>query len=460
MKNTYTKTSLYSLIVILAITTSQNAVGQCVISTSVSYQPTPNVCSGNTLTISATTNVSGVSYSWTGPNNYTNTSQNAVIPNVNSVHTGTYKVVVSKAGCSSDSDSVAIIVHTTPTPPLIPQTPICSGDTLKIDLLQFAKNASAIGWAPNGSSDTITFSPLTFPNALKHTHSGEYKVVVSNATCTSDTLRVIIPQHDIVYQPDTPVAGVNKTPLCSGDTLILSGSSGTAVGGYYWTGPNQQNYIAKDVTINGYSVVGKQQFILRTDSNGCFSVPDTLDIDVYPINNPKVSISASPSFIVSQNVMVTLTALPVDSGYNTQYQWRKNGVDMAGETSKTLSVVTSQDIHPGDLISVWIQSSPTCAAIDTALSNEVSVTITAGINDINKTSAVLLYPNPAKDRLVVKSEKEISSVQVTNITGTVIDIDNRQVDKNTIHINTSTLPQGVYLLKTDLGIQRFIKTAN
>lgn len=460
MKNTFSKLTIYITLFIGALLFGNIGFAQCSINTSISYHPTPNICSGDTLTLSATANVSGVSFTWSGPNNYTSSGQNAVLPSVTTNHTGVYKVVVTKTGCASDSDSVSITVNQTPTPPLLPKTPICSGDTLDIDLLQFPKNTTAIGWAPNGYSDTVIQSPLTFPNAEKHTHSGEYKIVASSATCTSDTLRVIIPQYEIVNRPDTPVASIAQTPLCSGDTLRLTGSSNSTVDGYYWTGPNQQNYIAKDVTINGYNIVGKQQFILHTDSNGCFSVPDTLDIDVHPIKSPSVSIQADPSFIVAPNVLVTLTALPVDSGANVQYQWRKNGADISGETGKTLSVVTTQSIQQGDLISVWINTTPTCAPTSTAVSNLVSINILLGINEVENENELQLYPNPVQDVLTIKAKKDISSIELTNLTGNNISLHNRlqQINKASFKLNTNQLPSGIYFLKTNLGIYRFVKT--
>ena len=434
-----------------------SAEAQCSISASTSYLPSPNVCTGQTLTLSASSNVTGVSYLWSGPNSFSDTNQNATIPNVTAANAGTYRVIVSKVSCVSDTDSVVIVINTTPTPPLVPQTPICSGDTLKINMLQFPKNTTAIGWAPDGKSDTTIKSPLVFPNALKHTHSGEYKVIVSNSICTSDTLRVIIPQHNIVYRPDTPVASIAKNPLCSGDTLQLSATSSTTVQGYYWTGPNQQNYITQNINISGYSIVGQQQFVVRTDSNGCFSVPDTINIDVHPIKTPSVTISADPSFIVSQNVQVTLTAKPLDTGVNLQFQWRKNGVEILGATKRTLSVVTSQDVQPGDLITVWIKTTPSCAPVDTALSNPVSINITASIDDIDK-SVLMLFPNPANNFLTVSAPEQIDLVEVYTITGKRINVESKHNQSNSVYINTSNLSSGMYLLKTNLGMQRFLKT--
>ncbi|WP_179415520.1 DUF2341 domain-containing protein [Mucilaginibacter sp. E4BP6] len=59
------------------------------------------VCVGGTLSFSANTNT-GSSYSWTGPNGFTSTSQNPTISNVTAANTGNYTVVVTGTdGCTS-----------------------------------------------------------------------------------------------------------------------------------------------------------------------------------------------------------------------------------------------------------------------------------------------------------------------------------------------------------------------
>ncbi len=84
------------------------------------------VCSGGTLSLTATSN--GTSFSWTGPNSYTSTTQNPSITNVTTAAAGTYTVTAMLAGCPA-TQTTAVIVNTPPT--AVTVTPgtgaICAG---------------------------------------------------------------------------------------------------------------------------------------------------------------------------------------------------------------------------------------------------------------------------------------------------------------------------------------------
>jgi hypothetical protein len=65
------------------------------------------VCVGSTLSLFAKT-LTGATYSWTGPNSFTSSTQNPTIANVSSVNAGTYTVTVtSSTGCVSTITGVA-----------------------------------------------------------------------------------------------------------------------------------------------------------------------------------------------------------------------------------------------------------------------------------------------------------------------------------------------------------------
>lgn len=75
---------------------------------------------GDTIYLFATT-VPGVSeYSWTGPNGYTSSQQNPVIPQVTSAHSGDYHVKAVDGSCSSGASTVN--VHVDVTVPCAPYT--------------------------------------------------------------------------------------------------------------------------------------------------------------------------------------------------------------------------------------------------------------------------------------------------------------------------------------------------
>jgi gliding motility-associated-like protein len=58
------------------------------------------VCVGGTLNLSAVS-LSGASYSWTGPNGFTSTSQNPSVNAMSAATSGTYSVTITNGGCSA-----------------------------------------------------------------------------------------------------------------------------------------------------------------------------------------------------------------------------------------------------------------------------------------------------------------------------------------------------------------------
>jgi len=70
------------------------------------------VCEGDTLRLTAA-NISGATFSWTGPNGFTANQQNPVIANPTAAHSGTYTVTATVGGCPA---SASIPVTVAPIP--------------------------------------------------------------------------------------------------------------------------------------------------------------------------------------------------------------------------------------------------------------------------------------------------------------------------------------------------------
>lgn len=447
----YTFTTLF--IAAFYIFTNSSAFAQCSINVSIIQSP-DTICEGTSFTLSANTSISGVSFQWTGPNSYSNTGQNITLTNVNSSMSGTYKVIATKATCTSDSDTLSITVNARPMTPLgATNAPICIGDTLAVAFDSGSSqnwHTPAI-WGPAGFSDTLFASKI--PNASK-ANAGTYMALVTDTLgCVSDTGRFTIPANKINTKPATPVI-VDNGPICKGDTLKLNGPTIQTGEKYNWTGPGTLTFNTKDVTLANYTLAGINRYILTIDSNGCHSIPDTVDIDVRPTAVPKVVISADPGFIVGTNVLVTLTANPVDTGINIQYQWKINGNDVVGATGKTFQVTTLVDIQQGDAITVSIVTGPTCNSTTAVTSNPVVININLGVEQLINKDNLSLYPNPVKDLLIVDNVSPATTI--TNISGQILQLPITTKNNKTF-INTSTLPDGIYIIRMNERAIRFIK---
>ncbi|MEO8589750.1 MAG: T9SS type A sorting domain-containing protein [Flavobacteriales bacterium] len=100
------------------------------------------ICAGQTLTLDGTTNI-GTSFSWTGPNGFSASSEDASIPNATTAAFGIYTFTATAAGCTSAPATVSVTVNPRP-----------SG---------VSANASALTVCPGGTvnlTSTSTYAPI------------------------------------------------------------------------------------------------------------------------------------------------------------------------------------------------------------------------------------------------------------------------------------------------------------
>ena len=119
---------------------------------------TPQVCTGGTIELSATSPTATV-FSWTGPNGYTNNQQNPSLSSVGIPASGTYTVIARNGpnGCASPPSSVSVSVVAPPANLAATAAPLfaCAGSTVQLGatfsgsssvVLQNNFNDGAQGW--------------------------------------------------------------------------------------------------------------------------------------------------------------------------------------------------------------------------------------------------------------------------------------------------------------------------
>ena len=76
-----------------------------------SVNGTRATCVGGTVNLTSSTSVTGASFTWTGPNGYSSTTQNPVLTGVAAAASGNYACSVTKSGCTSDPKNVNVVVN-------------------------------------------------------------------------------------------------------------------------------------------------------------------------------------------------------------------------------------------------------------------------------------------------------------------------------------------------------------
>ena len=183
-----------------------------------------SICSGKTLSLTASTTTSGTAtYSWTGPNGFISSSPTPSISNITLAGTGDYKVTVTINSCVSSQGIKNIRVDATPvTPVIIANTPICSDSTLRLSSSTATAGVMSYAWTGPNSFTSIVQNP-TITNVIVAA-TGTYNVVytsqVGGCISAAGTKAVVVNQTPVISFLDS----LNPTNCASATGYIrLSG---------------------------------------------------------------------------------------------------------------------------------------------------------------------------------------------------------------------------------------------
>ncbi|MBW8051656.1 MAG: hypothetical protein FVQ77_15230, partial [Cytophagales bacterium] len=234
--------------------------------------PTPAnnspLCEGATLNLS-TPFVSGGTYNWTGPNAFSSSVQNPIIPGVTTANAGVYSVTVTVSFCTSAVGNTSVTINPTPaTPTPANNGPLCEGATLNLST-PFVPGGTYSWTGPNAFSSSAqnpTIAGVTSVNA------GVYPVTVTVSGCISAaniTTVTINTLPAIVSELSTDV-----TSCIVDDGTITITASGAA--------PPFQYSIDNGVTFAGsgtFTGLSAGNYpILISDANGCTVTGSTIII--------------------------------------------------------------------------------------------------------------------------------------------------------------------------------------
>jgi hypothetical protein len=190
------------------------------------------VCAGESINLTADLGpnnaaLTGVRYLWTGPSGFVSTFQNPVFVNVSTENSGTYRVQVQSPGCEAFIDSVVAIVNEPPRPPLlVSNSPLCSGEALRLTAI--SDPDAEYFWS--GPADFSATGPFPVRLNVLPEHSGTYKVTVTQPGCPPEQAYI-----GVFVQPG-PTASSNS-PLCKGQQLNLQAPFFPNAQ-YRWSGPS------------------------------------------------------------------------------------------------------------------------------------------------------------------------------------------------------------------------------
>lgn len=434
---------------------NSNSISATVYTTPVNTSSSSNtpLCEGQNISLSSTNNTSGVSYSWTGPNNFTSNSQNPSVSNATTGGSGWYVVTSSINGCTQ-KDSTNVVVNIVPaTPTLSYNNPICVGEALKLTAVS---NTSGVSYNWTGPNNFTSTSANPNKSNVSLSDTGEYTLVTNKLNCSST------PQNISIKINTTPfvVMYANKDSICQDEpvtfTALANNASSNLV--YQWyinaqaiSGANQSTYT------NSKLQHGDFVYCKLTDLTKC-SMPfidESNDQQMYVFTwlSPSVSITVNPQGAVHPDSFLTYTAHAIDAG-KPKYQWKRNGNDILGATGITWAAKT---LDHNDTICVEIESGYQCPQPLKAESNCIGVEL-LGVGDVENIKKLVLYPNPNNGQFVLEgllSKRSVYTIEVVNALGQLVYKAQEKSINTTVRkpIELNNIAQGAYLLKfsTDSG---------
>lgn len=240
---------------------------------------------------------------------------------------------------------------------------------------EWTVDQSATPPAVNGTPTTATSVPANplLPLTAYYAH-------VRNNCGASKSPWVTIPFNTPCISPGASIRRVGSATFCQGDSALLIANGGNRYTYQWKNGTTDITGATKDslyvLTTGTYSVVVK--------SDTCSSTATAVPITVNPMADTTVTMTPSNGNIcVGTTVLLTAVNVPGNT-----YQWYRNGVAVAGATSRNYSTSTN------GRYTVLIRTSNGCAdsatgRIVTQLATPVS-TITASATSICAGNSVLL----------------------------------------------------------------------
>jgi pectate lyase len=256
---------------------------------------------------------------------------------------GSYTVTVTNAVGSVTSSPAVLTVITPPTITTQPASQtVNAGQPATFSVAASGTEPFNYQWQKNGADIAGANGPsLPVVNA-QDGDAGTYTVVVSNAagsaTSSGAALTVITPPT-IVTQPAAQTAPVGST------VNFNVAASGTSPFSYQWRKDGADIAGANSETLSLPGIqdgdAGSYTVTISNAAGSATSSPAALTV----ITPPSINIQPEPQTV---NAGATATFFVAAGGTAPlSYQWQKDGADIAGATSASLSVVNAQDADAG-----------------------------------------------------------------------------------------------------------------
>ncbi|MBE0662596.1 MAG: T9SS type A sorting domain-containing protein [Bacteroidales bacterium] len=191
------------------------------------------LCIGDDLQLSVQNAIPGSTYSWTGPNGWSSTQQNPVIPNVNLSHAGTYTLIITLFGQTSDPVTTFVQIFSPPSPTVSGPQTACQGSSQNYHAVN-PQQGSTFQWVATGGEITQGQGTSTATVLWQAAGSGSVRVTETPLYCSPVlSLPLNVTLSPLPGQPSLPTGPASICDGTTGVTYTTAGASNAL--SYTWS---------------------------------------------------------------------------------------------------------------------------------------------------------------------------------------------------------------------------------
>lgn len=427
----------------------------------VAATPGANVCTGTTVTFTATPSGGGSTptYQWyknsipVGTSSVTYVDASLLSGDVISCE------LISSLACVTTSTAmsaaITMTVNATVTPAVAvavsPSASICSGTSVTFSATPSAGGSSPsyqwyIGATPVATGSTFSSSTLATGDAVK-------VVMTSSAACASPTTATSVITIMTVTPSVAPSATINATPgttICPGTPVSFTSSitNGGSTPTYTWKKNGVP--VGSGTTYSSSALINGDVIVLTVTGSAACSVPSTVNSNTItvtvntPVPVPSFTISGTP-VLVGSGVYKGIYTATIPSGVSTYtLDWYLNGDLQASTITNSWVHDPLVSGHPDTVYAVLTPTSG-CYSPDTFKSGAIVLKSPVGVAALTKEN-VNIYPNPVHNLLTIEGLHKGSSAVVVNVLGQVVK-NYTFMNDNSEQIEFTSLMPGIYTLR-------------